>query len=111
MFGPAFILFSLSCVPQLTAGDTKPTFLIYTMPHCVWCDKMKETLGDPKVQVALAGHQVGLVAMGPGVPRYAMYPHVVMEWGEKKTKFAFDGYKSPEQLLAWIATLRTKDLD
>lgn len=84
--------------PRYTLSPVlKEPLVIYTIPNCVWCDKLKKTLEDPAVQLVLSEYKVSFVE-GP-VRGIARYPYTRFKG------YAFEGYKTPEALIAWIATV------
>lgn len=85
MLSLAFVLLSFASPPNID---------VYVLPNCHWCDKLKETLADPRVKAAVG--EIKFIPYSSANPPTWAYPHVVV--GSR----SFEGYKSPTDLLEWL---------
>lgn len=82
---------------------------VYTTTGCAPCVQLKKTLADASVKTALAGWDVREVK-GPRHARTAgvsSFPTVIANFNAKQVG-RFEGYKSPDDFLAWLKSLDGK---
>lgn len=99
---------SLPSLPRLP--EPKPRLLLFTQPGCAPCDRLKESLKDPRVQEELKRFKFEEIdarsreARSCGVQ--ATPTLVIMEPDHLKPFKKKVGYLTPDQLLAFLQSVK-----
>ncbi len=94
-------------VPVAPVAPAKRTLLVYSTKNCAPCAALAKTLADPSVVEALKGWTVHTIKHSGPRSKLGIkaYPTTIAQGEPGKELARFEGSKSPEELIAWLAAV------